>query len=964
MNKPISSTAHSVYQDFPDSVFATEFWDFYKVLWEAECRFDLVFRRDHGVAVWTANRLRFYYQIANELGLYDAQKSNPAKPAPAPGTEPHPPLPEIDFYIETGATGPACENRKRPHGCIYTSDTVRTLLERKARVLMLHDDPDFLVQDPNLHVITSAELRQRTREISLKIRQPKYLLNDDANAYWSDVQAFFTAELGIDLIGPETAHKLLTSHKKLTAAYRKFLEPLKPKAMICMTHYLRAPQIEAAKSHKIRVIDYQHGINSRYHLGYGYPNVVPEHRKIPYMPDEFWAWGRIWADPAWFPQKCCNVRTLGYPGATAENIDIPALSERPEKTVLVATSWAMQTQFRTIIERLAQDHPDWTIRAKLHPREQVVDYADLSKRHDNVEVLSGDVPILDAAAEVRYVLSICSSSLFDVLLRGCRIAVLHAPAAEYAEDFVTTFDVPILKQDGSNFAAVVDAMKQQDIPLDEVFHSPTAMDRQLLWESLSIPVDALRLGPPADATPETAIDRYLDERSQELYEQFEETPEVMFDPGLSLRKRLLAVHARKFRREWYDLNFRELVPELPLLAKKVSALTAAIGAGFEPARYVQFIRTLLIEAVTANDLRSAARIASAVVSTTDDNSAVIRAELFEHKLALSDGLSRRRRGTGKRYWKDAQQILRDLSPLTAGIADIYDRIAAQSHREYADTRVSRADADRLGDDILNRLKSRKPFTMIRLGDGESYAFDAGYVPAETRNADCALRENRWWGRSMTPETRRRLQHKTVAVIPAADMLAIPSPFRLLRDFSRTLLHLRGPIHTWPITARSHHLLFHELARMMEDGRLDWTGKTLLDDRCHQELFLPKAMRRFSVRDRPQVLVSCFTTEQVNAALGFRMFTHGIRTPPHSLVKELVPNDALANMSTPDMLDDLLDQVDRQAVDGAIFYVAAGLIGKILLGRIAARGATGLDIGAAADYWMGAKTRGYLDFAGF
>lgn len=52
------------YQPAQPSPFGTAFWDFCKVFWEAEARFDEVFRRDRGVAVWAANRVRTNYDLA------------------------------------------------------------------------------------------------------------------------------------------------------------------------------------------------------------------------------------------------------------------------------------------------------------------------------------------------------------------------------------------------------------------------------------------------------------------------------------------------------------------------------------------------------------------------------------------------------------------------------------------------------------------------------------------------------------------------------------------------------------------------------------------------------------------------------------------------------------------------------------------------------------------------------------
>lgn len=472
---PISPdiTAENAYQPFPDSIFATPFWDFYKVFWEAEARFNLVFRQDDGVSVWPANRVRFYYEIAAQLGLYERQRPEKATlSSPEEIRLEAAELSPVDVFVQTGATGPATENRVRSVGCIYTEPTVRRLLDRGARVLLLCDAPDRIQQHSRLQVITSGEYRELMKRADRQ-SHPRTVLDEAAVDYWAQVNQFFMDKLGVNFCGPDRIAELITSHRRSFARTAAFLEPLSPKAMICIAHYFRSAQVAAAQFLGVRVIDLQHGINSRYHLGYGYPNVRPEQRRIPYFPGEFWTWGGIWAESEWFPEVSCKTRALGHdnPMAFEAKTEGPEFFARDAKKILVATSWAMRSVFREVIGKIATTKPDWNILVKLHPRESLEDYNDLALTYPNVRIMPGTVDILDAASQVRFVLSICSSSLFDVLKVGCRIAVLNAPAVEYTEDFVRKFDVPVLRYDAKNFDAVLLSMQKQRIPLDRVFHT-------------------------------------------------------------------------------------------------------------------------------------------------------------------------------------------------------------------------------------------------------------------------------------------------------------------------------------------------------------------------------------------------------------------------------------------------------------------------------------------------------------
>jgi hypothetical protein len=58
----------------------------------------------------------------------------------------------------------------------------------------------------------------------------------------------------------------------------------------------------------------------------------------------------------------------------------------------------------------------------------------------------------------------------------------------------------------------------------------------------------------------------------------------------------------------------------------------------------------------------------------------------------------------------------------------------------------------------------------------------------------------------------------------------------------------------------------------------------------------------------------------------------------------------------EMALNLYEQVDR----GVLVLVAAGFAGKWLLHTTKMAGGVALDVGSALDYWLGFKTRSYVD----
>ena len=72
---------------------------------------------------------------------------------------------------------------------------------------------------------------------------------------------------------------------------------------------------------------------------------------------------------------------------------------------------------------------------------------------------------------------------------------------------------------------------------------------------------------------------------------------------------------------------------------------------------------------------------------------------------------------------EAAEKLAKLAPVTAVMAHRYREIAVAAREEFGDTRVSASDRTRLREAIIARLSVGTPFSMLRMGDGEVYAFE-------------------------------------------------------------------------------------------------------------------------------------------------------------------------------------------------------------------------------------------------
>lgn len=976
------------YQPLPEAIIRTPFRAIHETMWEAEAKFDLLFRRDHSVYVWAANRVQIYYKLAAETAIYDtARKSvqNAAEPRDILVES----LPQIDAYIQTGALGPAAANRSRSHGCVYTQDYVRWLLENDRSVLLLHDRPEDLVDHPNLHSLHSRQLAKfAAHHRHLARKKDKCVLDEEGRAFWARVDDFINERLGVRVITPEQIQTWIHGFLAQLVTQRALFKQVQPKVFICMAHYFRAAQIRAAREVGARTIDFQHGINSKFHAGYGFPALKPEARALPNYPDEFWSWGPFWTPQEWFPHKCCDVRDMGH-FANRPSAHGRVSISRPEKTLMIATSWAMQSAFKKAGARIAQKLPEWSIVFKLHPREEVGDYLPLVDLHPNVRVIEGDRDVIEASREATAIMSICSSSLFDVLIEDVPIMVLKSEGAEYAEDFVARYGVPVVDQDASNIDECLARAIRQSIPIGEIFAAGRAdrieiAMRSVLGEAPPKYVPKPPLPPERTGFQEKLsgwADRLAASRLQSGTEPIPANQLVAAAAGSKTHGGFLDI-SQRFWNLVLGRYFAEHPQEhLKILRNAVddirtsgeaamlhSAIGQLIRLGEPTARYRTEFLGLLYWLKRHGQQHQFEEGVDLLVRHAVAEGASSSLPLFEHALTVgceetilaSFNVPRK-----DRRWHEGAALLARQNPLLEKIVSSLERMAASCDREFLDGRVSEKDAAALAAWLRERIIDGRPFAMMRLGDGEVYGLDTScYLDATTIEEDRIACEEIWWRKQMDEPTRSRLREGFSAAVMDMDLIGVPSPFRLLRDLPGTIKLMRRPLKSWTRTKRAHVILFRELERMMDEGRLELSGKALCDDRCHQGLFTPDRLRGLLDGVRHVVGVNCFSRDQLNTALGEEIIDDHVLTPPHSKVRDHVPDGPLRDVAMPMVLDELLAGIDDTVRPGSVVLVAGGFAGKLLIHRAKQRGGIVFDIGASADYWMGVDTRGELDFAAY
>ncbi|MEZ6106976.1 MAG: hypothetical protein R3B96_12875, partial [Pirellulaceae bacterium] len=285
-----------------------------------------------------------------------------------------------------------------------------------------------------------------------------------------------------------------------------------------------------------------------------------------------------------------------------------------------------------------------------------------------------------------------------------------------------------------------------------------------------------------------------------------------------------------------------------------------------------------------------------------------------------------------------------LKDLRREVLPFFQQIEAQG--SWLDVRLDpQVRRDFLGM-IAERLESKKPLSVIRLGDGESYAWQ-DRVSAE--RAD--FRERFWWGKALPAEQRAKIAAAIHEAIEQADVLGVPSIIRFARD-------LHPGIESIFDEPSTRELLI--ILQGVTDLRP--ADRSFTEERVHQVCFTLPDVLALAANATKLVMVSSVlpsALESLTGPLTNRLPVEVILVPTHSKTSE----NALFHR-TDERLPDIYPRIDQQVAEaaepGALVLVACGSIGKIFCHTAQRSGAVVLDVGAMADYWAGVKTRSVAD----
>ena len=278
----------------------------------------------------------------------------------------------------------------------------------------------------------------------LFVRKERILSNDQINLIHSIENEFFQKfGLKLSLLNLiETKVKLFKIYYDI---YFKIFKKVNPSEIYVVVSYYLAPIIKAAKDNAIEVKELQHGVITKYHLGYSYPSLK---KSLHYFPDKLLIWGRNWKKNIVYPidEKNIVLDKFRY----LEEIRNQFKNVTKEKdTYLIISQTAISEKIAKKVMENKSFFKGKTIYYKLHPAEYDIwqnnKYLNELVRLMNVEIITNQKNLYHFMALCEYQVGVFSTALYEGLVFNCKTVLLDVDGIEYMDDFMEVNDPIILK---------------------------------------------------------------------------------------------------------------------------------------------------------------------------------------------------------------------------------------------------------------------------------------------------------------------------------------------------------------------------------------------------------------------------------------------------------------------------------------------------------------------------------------
>ncbi|WP_337019754.1 hypothetical protein [Oceanobacillus massiliensis] len=219
--------------------------------------------------------------------------------------------------------------------------------------------------------------------------------------------------------------------------HKKIMKKREPKSIYIVVSYSNFPIIAAAKDLGIEVIEFQHGVITRYHFAY---NFSDPSKVLKYFPDKILTFGEYWGKTEGFPKQT-KIEVCGFPYLNLQLEKFKG-THKKKNQILFISQGTIGKELSKRAKEVAIGMPDYHFIYKLHPGEYDRwrnEYPDLveASNLDHFEVIDhNDRNLYSLFAESDYQVGVCSTAIFEGLTLNCKTVLFNLPGIEYMNDLI------------------------------------------------------------------------------------------------------------------------------------------------------------------------------------------------------------------------------------------------------------------------------------------------------------------------------------------------------------------------------------------------------------------------------------------------------------------------------------------------------------------------------------------------
>ena len=412
--------------------------DLCEFIWELEGKYNLLDFEIDGVKIWQYLRIEIYYLMAKELGVLEQRNiSQQSKGVLFKSS--------LILLKNLFVANPFLTiNKKREvlifsHSRsqknddnfedIYTQSLIRNLDDSKQSYLCFEKPSRGKhVRRRNSHTryldfILSASILYgklyRVKDqggFDVIHRVEKEIMNTTANSI--DLISLFKHNIG----------RFRLANKLYLILFRK----IKPKVIYSVSSYsYLGDMISAAKSLGIKTIELQHGVISKYHMGYSFLKKID----LEYYSDVFYSWGSFWNKSVDNAFEEIEVNGFQYFQDTSKKYQ----DVEKENKILILSQAALGGKIMNETLKFINTFSNFQILYKLHPSEynmykEYSSYSMLSS-YENITFLE-DCNLYQLMSVSKIQIGVFSTAIYEGLGFSCKTYLFDLNGIEYMQDLI------------------------------------------------------------------------------------------------------------------------------------------------------------------------------------------------------------------------------------------------------------------------------------------------------------------------------------------------------------------------------------------------------------------------------------------------------------------------------------------------------------------------------------------------